>query len=495
MSFKRNNKLQMENILVGNGDQVVATGSLVDNTTTLGVAPSQLGVISWDFEGTDVLGNFITPGATIADVKAIKVIQGTPASANTSTADLWEYSDKGKMESNIIYSDKVRSVTVRKPRPGSSGLVAFTDFGTVGSFAEYSINTRLDSVRIERDFGPNDLVMNEIYTTPDLVTLGVVDGLDLTLSNLLYRINTRSKAVTKCYTNTGSRNVLGLGINFAGGAGVAIGALTCGDIIPVMSDSCTSGTPVISNVVADLPMLAAFAKLITDQAADATVVNKITAASTIELIDLSIAGTVANITAMIVLGLEEEVRDAFTGGFEHGIYNTMTRVDAHLGKGFTSPNAVSTTRVLPVEAVNDGRDWYFQNQRRAQLNIHTMQSATSDEHSIGSHYVEKNVWYTSEIVDYYDFETTLTLSEPSPKQLIILLPATIDCVDVNTMVANIAADGEPLVGVTTADTANTVPSANTVPELNASLNTWLESARTSTGFSLKGDATPANYLV
>src|SRR6056297_4213100 len=111
--FKRTNRANTaskEIILVGSGDQALASGALAGDSTSLNIADGQLGVLSWDFDGTVALGTFITAGVTAANVQAVKVLQGTPKSNAIHTVEPWEVSDQGFVESGIIHRSNIRSV-------------------------------------------------------------------------------------------------------------------------------------------------------------------------------------------------------------------------------------------------------------------------------------------------------------------------------------------------------------------------------------------------
>ena len=156
--FKRTNRAttngNMEQVIVPTGDQALATGALVDGTTSYGIANGQSGVLSWDFDGATALGSFITAGQTAAQVKAIKVLQGTPKSASIHTADIWEVGDKDKVESGIIRRENIRSVTTQKPRIASYSASAVTDIPltSITNSTEYGMNLYLNSVRGDRDW-------------------------------------------------------------------------------------------------------------------------------------------------------------------------------------------------------------------------------------------------------------------------------------------------------------------------------------------------------
>lgn len=492
MSFKRTNRAtsggHMETILVGSGDQPLASGALVGASTSLGIANGQLGALSWDFDGTIGLGNFITAGTTAANVKAIKVLQGTPYSSSTQNVESWEVDHKGYVESSIIYRDQIRSVMGMTCKPGSYSAHAFTDLPTPADETEYGYFVYLDSVRNDRDWSDNDEVISEVFQTIDFTTLGTTNPLDWTIQNALYKLNFRSKlaSLSNSAVRRGNRDVIAFAINTAGGAGQALGTITCGTVIPVMNDNGS-----VTNIVANEQLVSALAKVIKNQAdavaGGATITNQIVAASTIEVINLTTAGTVAAgagnaaSNAFIVVGLNEGKAAYFDD-----IEQVAKQVEVNLSLGFRSGTFVDT-KAYAEEGTGQGWKWAIQNNDRAQLNVHTKQVVPFGEFfSRGITYVNPDLSYTSYIIDYFDFENTLTTSEVYEKQLIVLLPCTATCVTVSAAVTNLATG--PAIPGATDDTTTTA-------SLEAILGAWLDSAATYSGHTTGGESATGAIFV
>jgi hypothetical protein len=106
--------------------------------------------------------------------------------------------------------------------------------------------------------------------------------------------------------------------------------------------------------------------------------------------------------------------------------------------------------------------------------------------SEGATLVDVSKDYSATIVEYFDYEDTLTLTVRDPKKLVILLPATLTSVTVTAAVANIVALNPAIPSVTT--------DATTVTGLNATLGAWLISAQPSGSFEVGGDATSTTYF-
>ena len=107
MSRKRKNNLHVETILVPTGNQALRnSGAMVGTGNSFNLTNNQLGVVSADHQGSVAYGSYLTGGETSANVKAIKVVLGTPYSSNISNADAWGLR-KAVEESHIITAVKV----------------------------------------------------------------------------------------------------------------------------------------------------------------------------------------------------------------------------------------------------------------------------------------------------------------------------------------------------------------------------------------------------
>jgi len=438
MSFKRTNKLDMETILVAGCDsdglaQAFATGTLVGAGTALGVADGQLGVISWDGDGVAPYGTFLT-AITLADARAVKVVRGTPASADITTADPWEVRDQGFLASGVLRAGNVRSITVQKPRPARMSSAALMDLPVPADEAAYRIYNKLESVRNDKYFDGNDEVVHAAFTTPDYTTLGTTNPLDHMLRNLLYDLNKQSKHVrlSNGAFVKGNRNILGLGINIDGsGTGTAIGTLTCGDSVDIMVDVDTvTGATITTSIVVDYPLLLALAYQIAKQAyintvTAGTIAAPITATSEIQVINLSDAGDPAageGVDAALILGLPHT-----TAAYFDNIEQVMTDVTVNPADQLLA-DAPVVVKGEPDEGTGQGRKWLIMSDNRAQLQVHTMQNHPHNEFfSEGVKYIDAASNYTSYIVDFYDTEQTLTTRELDPKQLVLLLCSDYTC--------------------------------------------------------------------
>lgn len=594
--FKRTNRgntATQKAIVVGTGNQNLAAGALVNGTTSLAIADNQLGVLSWDFDGTVALGTFITAGVTAANVRAIKVLQGTNASASIHTADIWGVSEPGYVESGIIHRDLIRSVTTLVYRVPSYSAYAVTDIPTVTAATEYGAYVYLYGVRNDREYSDNDEVVYETVETPDSLS-SITDPTDWVISGMLYKFNSRSRLASvsnSAAIQRGNKNYIALGINTTGSFGQALGTITCASTpttIPVMKSYDVDGNAATTNLIANVELVKALAKVIDNQAdavtAGATITDQITTSSTIEVIDPKEAGkgvqaratiTMTNVgnlatdtitvngTALVegtdwargastttaatafaaavnsgVTGITATSSGAvvtlkavaygtagnaytltytdggsagatvsgatFAGGaasnidafifigldqpksvYFDDIMQVQNQVEVNVAAGFTS-GTTTKTKVVYDEGTNQGWKWAIEDNDRARMTRHTAQNVPFGEYfSRGFTFVDPTVNYTATLIDYYDYEETLTTREQTPKQLAILLAATATCTTVTQAVTNLATT-DAIVTATT--------DAGTVASLEAILGAWLDSAVTYSSHVLKGvSATGANF--
>jgi hypothetical protein len=448
----------------------IATAGLMNTSTAVGIADGQLGVMSDDLDSVArPLGDFLVAGDTISTVDKIVLVQGTPKSNKTNTVNQFEVGDQAFKATSAIRAGKVRSVTTKSCDLGTYSSEQHLDFQTPLDLVDYKVYVELSSVRNDRDYGDNDEVAFSIFKTPEYtdtaVAAVITNPLDHMLQNTIAQLNYYSKlgSVNNAASTSGSKNMVVFGLNLSGGAGVAVGAITAGTVIPVMKE----GTSVL-NYTADLTFV---------NTVNTWIANGVPAAATIEEIDLSIAGNgTLNVTSFIVMGLDEDKSLAFDN-----IKFVRTRVSANLGDAFlTSPKSTKVDLARGVEATGSGADWTIENDNRARLSIHTMQNHPHGEYFLeGATYIDPNKSYTSTIIDYWDNELTLTTDEQTPKQAIILL----ECAVVN-----------PAVTATLGVTYATVD-VNTVSDLNAILGAWLTSERVISNHAIKGEAAAGAYFV
>ena len=481
---KKTNKLPMEKILVFTGDQALPTGNFTTSGTALNLASGQAGILSFDPNSTvRPLGQYIVSGDDSNEVQAIKIVQGTPASSNTLTADVWEVGNKSHVETGVIRKGNIRSVAVKKWTPAVYGGAAITAFTTPVNDGEYSAYLKLDSVRYDKSYSTmNDNVIQSSAPVVNFTTAGIAQPLDYVLSNLLYNFNSRSVAVAKNGVK-GIQSFVVFGVKAAGGSGQAIGTIT-----PATNITFQTINGVAQVMKSSVELCSTLARLVQDN-------TQLVAASTIENVDLSTAGTTAKIDALIVIGLPQDPAAIYDNVAEQQV-----KVLPNFAKSFISGVDPVVTLCNPVEAFNTGRKLKIQESWRALVPVHTMQvQPRGDWFSEGISYVDATKNYTSYAIEYFDTEETLTTSEVDPKLAILLFRSEIPSsftVTVNNIITRIAASNPPIPTVTSTDAGTGTASAVTVAAIEAVLTAWLEHVRTTGNqFRVLGDATPGGtYL-
>lgn len=461
---KRTNKLSIPVIMNVTGDQALATGTLVGSGSALNVANGQLGVLSWDYTGTKPLGTFIASTDDATEVRAIKLITGTPASANTQLADVWEVGDKGYLESGVIRADKIRSVAIRKARYGRYGGFLATGFDTPSDDVEYKAYVRLLSVRNDRTFGANDDVLSVVVPAQDFTALGTVSPRDYVLKNVVSEINGYSKLIR------GSREVVAFGVKIAGGTGTTIGTIAPGTNVPFQTINGTT-----YSITADEAFVTALAKLNADSAT-------LTGTSSIVNVNVANAGTVADVDAIIVLGLP-----AKRAAYYDNIEQTQTNAEVTFGGGFADVDSPkpTITKMWAEESINTGTKLRIQSRDRYLLTVHTKQNHPHGEwFAEGKDYINESKLYTTLSIDYYDTENALTTEVTSPKNVTLLFPCeklSTFTPTVTNVTTEIAAGNAPITMTTSNDAGTGTASANTVASVTGILIAWLNSAKTNYG--------------
>lgn len=482
--IKRDNRKHVPQLLVAGANTALqSSGSLVGSGAALNISNGQLGLVSWDFNGSEPVGDFMQAGDA-ATVEFVKLIQGTPLSSNVAKVKPWETKDPAYVDSGIIARRNIRSFAASLYKPARLGAHAFAGFGTPQDEELYKAYAFLYSVRLDKYYGDNDNVIASTFTTPNYTALGTVSPLDHMLQNLAYKFNAQSKlaGTSNPAYMTGNKDFVVLGVNVAGGSGAVIGDLVCGDVVTFMSSTAVIAgnptAPILSSFVVDAATMRALAGVITGGNAG------ITAASTIEVIDLSTAGQAATVDALIFLSLEEETSEIFDD-----VAQVIPRVEASLGEIFRLDGTIVEDVVAPEESVGDGRKMKIFEDNQARIYRFTMQKQPFMEFiNEGYTYVDPTKNYNMYTLDFFDYEETLTTREHYPKQLVILCP-------VADAICDGVVDVDAVTGLTDAQLHDKTGLSNTTA---ASLETifaaWLKSANTVSPFPVLDAATSSTYF-
>jgi hypothetical protein len=458
MNFsKRSNKVQsfMEDILVATGNQALTTGDGSRNLASTGnaanIASGQLGVLSADPTGSETTGKFITAGRTALQVKAVKVLQGTPKSSDLRSVSVFGDGDPAMVQSDVIEADKVISVTTTKFNPGTRQMQLLTGFSTPEANTAYKAGVTIQSAKNDIEYSQHK---RNTVTTSYVTPLSAVNMLDAYLQNVGIGLNLQS------VYGKGVNPFIVLGVNLTGGTGAAdIGSLTAGTSVPFFTHAGVTYSYTLTTT--DINSLTA---AIGDTAALSTAEFRTLGAVT--------PGSAATVDALLVLSLD----DPFARAFDDST-TIRTRVE------FYGDLLRSTDKLVskPQETVNGGRGWKIRYDRRAALQGMTQQYKDLGNFIIKpASYVVEEQPYTATMIEYYGVNQNMQVDQRVLKQAVILLPCAIS--NPNATAAT---------GYTIATTATT-----TVTELNASLGAWLASA--SDNFSnvqYTGEATKAAPFV
>lgn len=483
--MKKTNKLPMEAILVVKGDQVIPSGNFATATTALNLASGQLGALSMDpNSAVRTYGEYLRSGDDSTEVQAIKLVQGTPASSATQNADIWEAGDKGYVESGIIRKGNIRSVMVKKARFATLGAQAITTFPTPANDGEYNAFLKLNSVRYRKEYGiTNDNSLYASVPAVNFTTASIAQPLDYVLQHLAVTFNSQSKMVTTG-TRKGNKNFVVLGLKVGGGSGQALGTIT-----PTTNISFQTLNGVTQVLPSSVELCQALASLVQD--------STLTNTSTIEILNSSTSGAAATVDALIVVGLPHTL-----AAYYDNVEQDMVTPSLSLGGDFISTASDPVVTVCPAsEGTGHSRKWDNYNRWRNQLNVHTKQIQPQDDwFSEGKSYIDlAKAFYTSYIVEYFDTESTLTLTINDPKKVTLLFrcePDSSFTVNVANIVTRIGAGSTPVPFFTSNDAGTGTVSAVTVAGVEAVISAWLEHARTTgTNFKVGGDAVAAGtYL-
>ncbi|GIV86026.1 MAG: hypothetical protein KatS3mg054_0055 [Chloroflexus sp.] len=454
---KRNQAAQapLSVILTGTQNMALASGNWMSSPSSLNIADGQLGVISADPDGTVVPKNFLGAGVTINDVRMIQIVRGTPASQNLSMVNPYNYPYGSVLATQYIDGERIEEVHTVLPTVGRHDLTLIGTVGAVAAATNYRLNIVIESVDVDVQYAPSRRnILPFTYTTPATLPAQPVD---LLLQNLAFKANTDSLLL-----NRSGRPYVVLGINTAGGAGTALNTIAEGTTIPyIVTGSVTQSFRASKELVQALQ--------------DAVSAGALAATATVQVIDISTAGTAANVNALLVVGLHEP------GPLQ---YDELSRVQTILQVGFNGP--------ATVRKIVAGKDWQGTG---FQLQFYWKQRAASYHNGF-------NAWYGHDLIP--SKQGTASFIDPSRDQLytctkiiyrsgeqhypdyskelykeaLILIPASIT----NPTAA---------VGAATPPYQVATANATLVTSLNSVLGAWLAS----TNAKFNGAATPAAPFV
>ena len=488
--WKRTNKLPMVKYLVA-GNATLRTSGALMNGSAVNLNSGQVGILTADLFGTTAPGNFIDSTVTASQVSAVKILQGTPGSANSLVADdLWRVDHPSLVESSLIVRDKITEFSAEKYRPEMMGISAITNFDLSSAPVKtnYSLYTELIGATTKRDYSDNDLVMSTIVTTPDTWSSAILNKRDWVLKNLAANLNSRSRLVRSSF-GTGTKDVIVLGVTTtaANSTGVVIGNIDIGTSIPVQTSN-----GITTSIVADIALIRALAMVVK---ANTATVGGVAATAKITTIDITTAGTVVDgansntIDALLVVGLPR-----LKAAYYDNINGTQTSVKVNVGGAFQDTlgtTTVKTVNILADEGTGQGIKFKNESDSRAQLSVHTMQTDPyKSRFSTGKSYIDETKNYNAYFIDHYDTDETINATSYHPARTIILVPAVVS--SGQTSVSTVSAIGTWASGASAPNSGAAVPA--TAPEsgydalvtaLNTNFGSWLNSTRSFNSMILK----------
>lgn len=421
MNRNKSNGPKSETILVAyNNTALAATGNLIGSGTAVNLAAGQLGVVSAVPGFTRAYGAFVQAGDTKATTPVVRIVQGTPNSANVANVGVHPIGHKAFVQSAPINSAFPITFTSRVTQSPLYSSIAIghvsTNAGTIPVVdeTEYNINITFDGERqnhwqsvsgfdsINAAFKTLDYSALAAYTTPR----------DHIVQNLAYNVNLHSRYFPYNDRRTGRKPIIAFAIRSAtGGAGTALSAVAAGTPFNVM---------IRQGITYTFTPDASFVATVAAWVAAGT--NNITNASTIEVIDLSTAGTASGKATDVIMlvALDEEL--ALVDDRQRAV---KVRLRAGVEGGFGT--LVSKNEVArPYEGDGLGRQWLIQYKSAAESQIWSQEKYGMNNVLITPpSYIDITKRYNAFVIEHYD-EHVVEYSHIAPylHRTIILVEAS-----------------------------------------------------------------------
>ena len=404
------------------GTTLLATGNLFHATNNgTNLANQQLGIVSVGKGFTRAFNAMVQAGDTPTQAPLIKIVQGTPNSANFNNVSGFRYGHLPYVESATIDSSNPIHVTFRAAALGQFSAFAIGDVGSAVSAipetdeASYIVHVTFDGVRQNKVNSQMDYDGIDItFKSPDYTALSSIytDPRDHIVQNLAFRFNSNSKYFNFHQLNlTAKKPIIAFAINSAGGSGTALSTITATSSVPVLSTNGSTYSYASS---------AEFVSTIASWIAAGT--NNITGSSTIETINLSTAGTSSGLgtDVLILMALDETLAAALDEEtsvkvqLRVGIENALTT--------FVAKNEISRG----FEGQGKGRDFMIQWKRWHRPHIYSLQRFEIEYYQLPiPDYIDDTASYNAIIIEHYEqdyipYSGVKTVTHVT----IILIPAT-----------------------------------------------------------------------
>lgn len=410
--MKRTHKPYQEYFLVAKNSTTLATdGDALFTGNAINLTDGQLGIL-------DVSDNtFVTGANTVSQVPAIKLLAGTPTSADFSKNYGWHIGEvKPFLETPTIdASHTVQSFTASLTPVQSNSAVYIDGVSVpVASTAtvkqNYAVNILFRSVRKDRDYGNNIDKLITSYDTP-LTLVGSTDAekKSYVLAKLIGRINAQSKLNTlqpQWANIAAKKHVIALGINLDGtGTGTAISTIKTGTSVDVMTT--TNGTLAVTFTAGMVQTLHNFIeKKVTNPVVE------------IVTVDVDTVNT-GDIDGILLIALDHDTAVAYDD-----IYAVKPTIDVTVG-GFTSYTISNVSSA--VEAGGSGRLFKiaFDERAYAQYGNHQL-TGFADELIKTPSYIDETKSYIAYILDLYNKDVKYDDSIHHQTRVWILTEATLN---------------------------------------------------------------------
>jgi hypothetical protein len=425
MNTQFSGKPKTEVILVAKAGVAVAnaanaTENLFDPASLVAnILDGQLGIVcDTHTSSTRAYNEFIDTTDDAVKVDTIRVVQGTPASADISAIAPLPYADKAAVKSYKIQAKNGIMYTAKVAKSSSSD--AWVIGGSLGAITpvsetDYKLHLQFISARNDKYFsvqGNENLSIN--FTTPDYTTLGTTSPLDHLVQNLVYNADLNSYAMryNMPFVRRGNKNFVAFALKLAGGSGTKIGNIVAGVSFPAITSN--------GSTVSYIPN-GDFVETIKNVIANGST-SGVTANTTIELVDLSTAGAATKTDAILLVALDHTLAAA-----RDEIVPVKVRLNIGLEYGFQSGvSAAKANLSKPFEGEGKARTWQLYFDNGARLNIFTQQSRMHTEYFLQApSYIDATKDYTAYIIDSKE-EYQVAYSHDSEyfHRTIILVPVT-----------------------------------------------------------------------
>ena len=425
MNTQFSGKPKTEVILVAKADVAIAnaanaTENLFDPSSLVAnILDGQLGVVcDTHTSSTRAYNEFIDSSDDAVKVDTIRIVQGTPASADISAIAPLPYGDKAAVQSYKIQAKNGIMYTAKVAKSSSSD--AWVIGGSLGAITpvsetDYKLHLQFISARNDKYFsvqGNENLAIN--FTTPDYTTLATTSPLDHLVQNLVYNADLNSYAMryNMPFVRRGNKNFVAFALKLAGGSGTKIGNIVAGVSFPAITSN--------GSTVSYIPN-GDFVETIKNVIANGSA-SGVSANTTIELVDLSTAGAATKTDAILLVALDHTLAAA-----RDEIVPVKVRLNVGLEYGFQSGvSAAKANLSKPFEGEGKARTWQLYFDNGARLNIFTQQSRMHTEYFLQApSYIDATKDYTAYIIDSKE-EYQVAYSHDSEyfHRTIILVPVT-----------------------------------------------------------------------